>query len=206
MTEEDARSWLRSVFGAAAEERLAHFAELLEAENTRQNLISTATLASVWSRHLVDSAQLLPLASDTPGLWVDIGSGAGLPGIVVALLSDRPVTLVEPRRLRVEFLERSIAALRVTDRVRVVPARSDAARLPAPAAVISARAVAALPLLLETSSHLADEATLWVLPKGRAAASEVADARKSWQGEFHVEPSITDPGAGIVIIRGVRRR
>jgi len=132
--------------------------------------------------------------------WVDIGSGAGLPGIIIACLVKGPVTLVEPRALRVDFLTRAARALQLN--CNVVQARAE--RVTGTFDVITGRAVAALPRFLSMCEHLSTRKTRWVLPKGRSAQSELEDARRSWQGVFHVEQSITDPDAKIVVGTGVR--
>ena len=206
MTEAEARAWILRTFGQDADTALARYAELLRAEAPRQNLISAATLDQIWSRHLADSAQLAVLAQDAPGLWVDVGSGAGLPGLVVAAVTERPVALVEPRRLRCEFLRKAATDLGAGDRIVVHATKAQHVAGSAPAAVISARAVASLPQLLSAACHLGDRKTLWIVPKGRSAAQEVASAREAWHGVFHVKRSLTDPEAGIVMASGVYRR
>jgi 16S rRNA (guanine527-N7)-methyltransferase len=206
MTEEEARAWVRERFGVPRETLLERYADILRAEAQHQNLIAASTLDEVWVRHLIDSAQLIPLAGDRAGGWLDIGSGAGLPGLVVALLTDRHVTLVEPRAKRAEFLRRAAILLDVIDRVAVHAQRIEAYKPAASAAVVSARAVAALPQLFASARHCIDSSTVWLLPKGQSAQSEVEAALRSWQGSFHVEPSITQPDSGIVIARKVRAR
>lgn len=207
MTEQEARAWIRERFGVSRETALAHFAQLVRAESQRQNLISAATLDSIWTRHLVDSAQLVPLADKAgEGVWIDIGTGAGFPGVVVALLTDRPMALVEPRARRVEFLRVSVEALGIADRVQVIGSKVGSHRPAAPAAVISARAVAELGALFASAMHCSTGSTLWLLPKGRNAQSEVEAAGKAWQGSFHVEQSVTQPESGIVVARGVGPR
>jgi 16S rRNA (guanine527-N7)-methyltransferase len=202
MTEEEARDWVRTHYGVSRETLLERFSGLLRAESERQNLVARSTLDQLWSRHLVDSAQLVPLA-DTPGSWIDIGSGAGLPGLVVAILTDREVTLVEPRTKRVAFLRDAAESLGL-DRVTVVASRIETHRPAGAAAIISARAVAPLYELFGGAQHCADSSTVWLLPKGRNAESEVEATRGAWQGVFHVEPSITSPESGIVVARKVR--
>lgn len=174
-------------------------------ESSHQNLISGTTVRAIWSRHLLDSAQLLPLADDHPGTWLDVGSGAGLPGLVIAILSDRPVVLVEPRGRRALFLQSVVDALGIGARVDVIARKIEAVRVSA-VAVVSARAVAALPDLLRTTHHCTNRKTLWVLPKGRSGQSEVADARKAWHGSFHVEQSLTQADSSIVIAKEVSPR
>ena len=205
MTEDEARSWVRQHFGVSRETALADFADILRAEAERQNLVAASTLDQLWNRHLVDSAQLWPLAESLSGSWIDIGSGAGLPGLVISLLCERPVILVEPRSKRAEFLERTAELLGLSH-VRVVPSRVEAFRPDGFAAVISARAVSQLAELFASAHHCADSSTVWLLPKGRNVQSEVEAARRAWQGSFHVEPSITSPDSGIVVARKVRRK
>lgn len=204
MTEDEARQSIFDAYGVSRGTCTAQFVEMVASEAVAQNLVSAASLAVIWSRHVLDSAQLIPLAEHHPGLWVDIGTGAGFPGMIIALLTDRPCILIEPRRRRAAFLSDAVRALNLHDRVRVECARGE--KLTAQAAVVSARAVAALPALLATGSHLTSPETLWVLPKGPAAREEVAEARRSWHGSFHVEHSITEPTSLIVLAKGVARR
>ncbi|HVL78321.1 MAG TPA: RsmG family class I SAM-dependent methyltransferase, partial [Sphingomicrobium sp.] len=91
--------------------RVELFVHLLREEAQRHNLVSRSTLDALWQRHILDSAQLVRFEPMAGASWVDIGSGAGLPGLVVALLVDGPVTLIEPRRLRAEFLTGAAEAL-----------------------------------------------------------------------------------------------
>ena len=137
--------------------------------------------------------------------WADIGSGAGLPGLVIAILTNRPVTLIEPRRLRAKFLRHSSEMLGISN-VLTIQAKAEAAHIAQPADIVSARAVAKLDTLFAVSRHLMARSTTFILPKGESAEREVATARQSWHGEFHVEQSIVDPKAGIVIAQGVRPR
>ena len=195
-------------FGVSRETMLAEFGALLLAEASRQNLISKSTENDLWARHLADSAQLVALSDREGaghGTWTDIGSGAGLPGMVAAILSEREVHLIEPRTKRVAFLNDAAETLGIARRVQVHGAKAERVTLD-PGAVISARAVANLASLFGVSCHLAASETLWLLPKGRSAKSEVEAAREAWQGSFHVEQSITDAEAGIVIARGVAKR
>jgi 16S rRNA (guanine527-N7)-methyltransferase len=207
VTEEEARAWVHDRFGVSRETLIDRFSTLLKIEAANQNLISASTLETVWARHLVDSAQLVPLAAGAgAGPWIDVGAGAGLPGLVVGLLTDRPVVLVEPRAKRVAFLQAAIESLGVTARIVVQSSRIEAYRASEAAAVISARAVAELSQLLSSTLHCTDSSTIWLLPKGRNAESEVEAAKAKWQGMFHVEPSITQPESGIVVARKVRPR
>jgi len=183
--------------------RLDAFAVLLREENERQNLVSRASLDQLWLRHIADSAQLLRFAPSQGASWVDLGSGAGFPGLIVAALHRGPVTLVEERRLRVEFLHRAAESLGVD--VEILAGRAE--RLPArPFDVISARAFAPLGRLLQLGTGFSTINSIWLLPKGRNAETELEALDPSWQGSFRLEPSITETGACIVVAEGVHRR
>jgi len=205
MTEDEARTWVRERFGVPRETLLERFGAIVLAEADRQNLISAGTRADIWVRHLADSAQLIPLAEAAEGSWIDIGTGAGFPGLVVALLTDRAVHLIEPRAKRATFLREAAAALGLANRVTVHAQRAQMVQS-SPAAVISARAVASLRELFGAARHLSTRSTLWLLPKGRNAQSEVEDVTRAWQGVFHVEQSLTQAESSIVIAREVRPR
>jgi 16S rRNA (guanine527-N7)-methyltransferase len=183
-------------------EKLEAYAVLLRDGSKRQNLVSASSLDDLWERHILDSAQLVRFEPHRGASWIDIGSGAGLPGIVIACLVGGPVTLVEPRRLRAEFLHKAAESLRLD----VTILRAKVQRAQGKYDVITARAVAALPQLLEISAHLSTRKTLWLLPKGRSAARELAAAQQAWQGAFHVERSVTDAESLIVVGTGVRAR
>ncbi|WP_066798172.1 16S rRNA (guanine(527)-N(7))-methyltransferase RsmG [Sphingomonas soli] len=207
MTEQEARQWIVDRFGVSRETLLDRFDAILRDEATRQNLISSGSFDQLWARHFVDSAQLIDAAAGAgEGVWLDVGTGAGMPGLVVAALIDRPVVLVEPRAKRADFLYRAAALLGIGDRVEVQPRRIESYRPAKPAAIVSARAVAELSQLIASTHHCTDSSTIWLLPKGRAAKSEVEAAAAKWQGSFHVEPSITQADSGIVIAQGVRPR
>lgn len=182
-------------------EKLEHFHRLLIAENARQNLISRNSEAGLWQRHILDSAQLASLGQD--GCWADMGSGGGLPGIVVACLVADPVTLIEPRRLRAEFLRETAAELGLSN-VTVACARAE--RVTGRFDVITARAVAPLDRLLAMAIHLSKDGTRWVLPKGKRAKSELAEARRSWQCDVREVPSLTDPEAIILVLTNVEAK
>ncbi len=183
-------------------DKLEAYARLLRTEQARQNLVSASTIDHFWERHVLDSAQLARFEPFAGASWVDIGSGAGLPGVVIACLVDGPVTLIEPRRLRADFLDRVVDDLDLNARVVCAKAEKVAETFD----VITARAVARLDRLLEISSHLSTGKTRWALPKGKSAITELAEARGAWQGAFHVERSITDADSYIVIGEGVKAR
>ena len=183
---------------------LERYADLLREEAAKQNLVSAASLDALWERHIFDSAQLVKFAPDVASSWVDIGSGAGVPGIVIATLVEGPVTLVEPRRLRAEFLERAIGELGLADRVQVHLGKAESAS--GRFDVITARAVASADKLLRISTHLSTRNSLWVLPKGRSAQSELAELQRHWHCEAETVPSCTDSESEILLLRNVRAK
>ncbi|CAN5165466.1 hypothetical protein BH10PSE13_BH10PSE13_00680 [soil metagenome] len=209
MTEDEARAWLaaRGWLDGVALERLERIAAMVMEENARQNLVAASTLPHMWSRHIVDSAQLLVLAQARAdeGLWVDLGSGGGFPGLVIAALRPAPILMVETRGLRARFLERCIGDLGLAH-ASVLQSRVERVVLDAPAAILSARAFASLDSTLAIASHLCDQNSVWLLPKGRNAQLELVTAGQQWQAVFHVEQSVTDPESAIITASGVKRR
>ena len=183
-------------------ERLSAYVDCLKSAATRQNLVSISSLERLWERHILDSAQLIRFEPHAGATWLDVGSGAGLPGIVIACLTEGPVTLLEPRRLRFEFLRETVGALGLAARVECAKVE----RIVGGFDVITARAVAPLANFFEMSQHLSTEKTVWVLPKGRRAQSELAEAARAWQGVFHVKRSATDADSRIVVGTGVRAK
>lgn len=202
--ERSARSWFSEALGVdrVTIARLDQFAAMLLEENQRQNLISRSSESEIWVRHLVDAAQLLIVPRETRKMsaWLDLGTGAGFPGVVIALCRPDIIThLVDSRRLRAEWLSRVAQELGLTNTI-VHHSRVEA--LPALCVdAISARAFAPLEKLLRISARFSTPDTLWLLPKGAGAAQELAELPRQWNHMFHVEQSITDPGAGIIVGR-----
>lgn len=209
MTELEAQEWLaqRGWWQSPQGEKLRRFASLVLEEADRQNLISAASRDQILARHIVDSAQLLELVPNEDvnnGLWIDLGAGAGFPGIVIACLRDAPIQLIEMRPLRVDFLRKCADELNLPH-VEVRSTKVQKTRNVSPATVISARAYAPLERLLASANHLADENTLWLLPKGRSGEKELENIRSDWQAVFHVKQSLTDPESVIVTIRDLHK-
>ncbi len=183
--------------------------ELLERELRRwqaiKNLVGPATLDRIWDRHIVDSLQLLDLAPEAR-TWLDLGSGAGFPGLVLAIAGAE-------RGLRVHLVEsnsRKCAFLRHVVRLAGAPATIHEARLEAVipgfvgrAEVVSARALAALPLLLEWTEPLLKAGAIGLFPKGRDAEIELTEARKRWTFAADILPSRTDSEARILRITSI---
>lgn len=198
-SDDAALEWLRALpeCDDLAMARLEKFVELLREENGRQNLVSAASLDEVWRRHIVDSAQLLRFVPRETSPWLDLGTGAGFPGLVVAALRPEcKVIMVESRARRVEWLQRARIDLGldsadvVGERLEQIDSRQ--------VCVISARAFAPLPRLLSLSARFSTKDTLWLLPKGRSAQQELNELR-DWPNMFHVEQSVTDSHSGIIV-------
>jgi 16S rRNA (guanine527-N7)-methyltransferase len=202
LTEAEARDWIARHFDVSRETiaQLDTYAHAVHAGQESQNLVSASTIPDFWSRHIVDSAQLISLG--VRGSWLDIGSGAGIPGIIIAILTRDPVVLVEPRARRANFLQETVQKLDLSD-VRIV--QSTVQKLVAsPVENITARAVAALPALIEMATPHAHKGTIWVLPKGKSAKSELASLPRAWQGTWTIHRSVTDPESEILVGRNVK--
>jgi 16S rRNA (guanine527-N7)-methyltransferase len=184
-------------------DRLEHLQALVIEETGRQNLVSAATIPDFRTRHISDSLQLLVHVQD--GLLLDIGSGAGFPGLALACCRSGMTHLVEPRKRRANFLSQAAESLGIADRVTVHHAKVERISI-FPAATITARAVAPLTALFAMAEHIADANTRWLLPKGQTAVMELEAARQTWQGGFRLIPSATNPDAAILIAENVRRR
>lgn len=202
MTEEEARDWIADRFGASAVDGIDAIVARVVVENERQNLVSPSTIGSIWNRHVADSAQLA-LLDGSAGLWIDIGTGGGFPGLIVAVVRAAPMLLVEPRRKRAEFLAAMARDLDQTH-VRVVASRVEVVR--ETATVISARAVASVEKLFDAGQACAMQDTRWLLPRGRIEQADLLAIERDWQGTFHVKQSVTDPVSSILVAEGVSRR
>lgn len=188
-------------------ERLETFANLLRKWNPRINLVSRKTLDDLWARHIIDSKQVYDLAPEDSDHWVDLGSGGGFPGLVVAILavdvgSPQRVTLVESDSRKCAFLrtvlrETGAKATVLNKRIEKLPGLN--------ANVLSARALADLPKLLEfTVQHLAKDGVA-LFPKGASWQKELEDAQSQWKFEYQIAKSKTEDGPAILGITGVSR-
>jgi len=203
-SEREARDYAYGLADKEAQERLERYGALLLGENQRQNLISRPSESHLWVRHIADSAQLLEHVDGqarnegVSGPWLDLGTGPGLPGLIIAILRPQlPVVLVESRARRVEFLEECMSELGL-ENCEVRGERLERLQ-PFPAWVISARAFAPLEKLLRLSAPFSTKATRYLLPKGRSAAHELKQANASIRSMFHVKHSLTDAEAGIIV-------
>ena len=193
-------------------DRLDTFVELLLSWQRTTNLIAASTIPHLWTRHIADSLQLLELAPDAQ-VWADLGSGAGFPGLIIAIaLAEKPGTVVH----LIDSNKKKAAFLREAQRVTGAPAEIHAERIEdfadsfaVPLDVVTARAVAPLKLLLNQSFPLLGKSgVIGLFPKGQNAELELRDARAamtSWKMNATLVPSRTDAAGRIVVIRDVER-
>ena len=200
-SEEEARAYCARLADPDAMARLERYIAMLEEENCRQNLVSAASFEHVWQRHIADSLQLLAHVPPASSPWLDLGSGAGLPGLVIAIArTDIRVCLVESRRRRADWLRAAAIELGLPRCEAIGDRLEDVSTFNA--AVISARAFAPLGRLLALSGRFSTPDTVWVLPKGLSASKELAEQEPAVRAMFHVERSATNPEAGLLIGRG----
>jgi 16S rRNA (guanine527-N7)-methyltransferase len=193
-----ARKFIASLADSDALARIDRLVALLAEENALQNLVSQSSLTEIWRRHIADSAQLLRYVPRETPPWIDLGSGAGFPGLVIAALRPEwDVRLIESRKRRVEWLERVCGELSLS-RCTVIGKRLEDVETFS-AGVISARAFAPMVKLLELSQRFSTDATVWLLPKGRSAAHELRQLAPQIRRMFHVEQSHTDADSGIIV-------
>lgn len=187
--------------------RLERFAELLKRWNRRVNLVSKDSLNDIWRRHIADSAQLRDVIPAYEGALIDVGSGAGFPGMVLAIMGLADVHLIEASAKKCAFLHE---AARITDcqatihNFRLGDGAASLAALPE-AAIITARAVSPLVKLLDIVSPIVYDRTCCIFSKGIQAADELKVARESWQFDVRQVPSKVEPGGVILKINHIRR-
>lgn len=185
---------------------LVAYSELLIKWQTRINLIGSGTLPDIWHRHFLDSAQLAMIDPLPQGPWLDFGSGAGFPGLVVAIMRrsepDFSMHLVESNGKKAAFLREVI---RATGAPAEVHCKRFEELLPLPVGVISARAVAPLSQLLSLSEPFIEQNPTFLFPKGQDVDEELTDASKCWNIDLDKYPSMTDPQGVLLRIKDVSR-
>ncbi|HEY7084125.1 MAG TPA: 16S rRNA (guanine(527)-N(7))-methyltransferase RsmG [Hyphomicrobiaceae bacterium] len=211
--------------------RLATYEDLLRRWQRAMNLVAPSTLDAIWHRHFADSAQLAPLAP-TARTWVDLGSGAGFPGLIVAILlagepslraADSPsasataqvgparITLIESNARKCAFLREVVRATQIAGSVSVdilstrIETATTQASLPSPD-VVSARAVAPLDKLFALAAPLFASSTVGLFLKGRDVAAELQAAEKLWNFQSELVPSRTERDARIVVVRKLEHK
>jgi 16S rRNA (guanine527-N7)-methyltransferase len=210
MTEPSIAS-LEAVAGPVSREtflRLVAFQELFLKWSARINLAAPSTLTDVWNRHVLDSAQLLVLAPEAR-YWLDLGSGGGFPGAVIAiLLRDNPpnrIDLVESNRKKAAFLQSALGPL--GPKIHIHPTRIEAVygALPVPN-VVTARALAPLPLLLKLAAPWLTAGARALFHKGRDYRREVEESAAEWSFDLIERPSRLDPEGVVLDIRNLKAR
>lgn len=190
-------------------ERLDTFVALFVERQETQNLVAASTVAEVWTRHIVDSLQLravLPQART----WVDLGSGAGFPGLVLACdlvdVAGARVDLIESHQRKAAFLADAAQRLALPALVHVGRIEDILPRWKDVPDAIVARALASLPDLLRWTAPLINKGAKGVFPKGQHVASELTEAAKCWNMAVRQVPSITRRDAAIVVVESARKR
>jgi 16S rRNA (guanine527-N7)-methyltransferase len=183
-------------------ERLTAFVDLLLAWNRRINLVSRADVANLWPRHIEDAMQLIPLIPLGVGRAIDLGSGAGLPGLVLSIVAGMPFDLLEADHRKAAFLRE---AARISGAPATIHAvRIEDAKIP-PAKLVTARALAPLCQLLPLAHRFIAPGGVALFPKGAAVEQELTDARAEWNMQVERFPSRTHPDGTILKLSEVER-
>jgi 16S rRNA (guanine527-N7)-methyltransferase len=186
--------------------RLSRYADLLAHWQKSTNLVSPSTVPALWARHFADSAQLTALAPDAR-LWLDLGSGAGFPGLVIAILQtgqpDFRMHLVEASRKKCAFLAEVARATEAPADIHCIriEALAEAQQRLVPE-VVSARALAPLPRLFELAAPFFGAKTRGLFLKGRESEAEIAEASRTWEFDVRLHPSLTARDGQIVEVTG----
>ncbi|MEZ5932937.1 MAG: 16S rRNA (guanine(527)-N(7))-methyltransferase RsmG [Alphaproteobacteria bacterium] len=183
-------------------ERLTAYLDLIKRWQPAINLVGPATLADAWRRHILDSAQLLPHLPDDLVALYDLGSGAGLPGMVLAIMGQGKIHLVESDQRKAQFLKEVARILDIdikihVQRIETLP--------PLCATVVTARALAPLPRLLDLAAPLLQPGGHCLFLKGQTLPDELTEARKCWRMQSHSFPSLSEPSASILKLWDIER-
>lgn len=189
-------------------ERLEALVATLDRWQATTNLVAPTTLSTIWTRHVADGAQLAALAPDPVATWVDLGSGGGFPGLVVAavLAGTADVHLVESNLKKAAFLREAARAMAVSVTVHPDRAETVVGRKIPRADAVSARALASLSDLLAIAAPLLTTGAVGLFPKGEKAEAELTEARECWNIDASFHRSLTDPDARIVRVFGLEKR
>ena len=206
----------RSAFNVSRETlaRLELYAELMRKWQKTINLVAPSTLDDIWQRHFADSAQVLALALENTETWLDLGSGAGFPGLVLAILLHDERGMASPAFVRlIESDARKAAFLKEVARQTEVPVDILNGRIEKIAIqdrfdsdVITARALAPLDRLLPLISPFFSVKSKALLLKGRSAEAEIEDASQAWHLSYECVPSRTDRDASIIVISDLQAK
>jgi 16S rRNA (guanine527-N7)-methyltransferase len=186
--------------------RLDRFAAILRDWQQRMNLIAPSTEPTLWTRHIADSLQLLPLAPQAR-TWIDLGSGAGFPGLVIACaLADTPgaqVHLIESNKKKASFLREAASATGAPATVHPIRIAEFVKSFSQPADIVTARALAPLSDLLSAAYPLLKRGAKGLFPKGQDIGTELTEAAKCWTVQASLVPSRTDTKARIVVLQDI---
>jgi 16S rRNA (guanine527-N7)-methyltransferase len=183
-------------------DRLIRYVDLLTAWNARINLVGRNTFGDVWRRHIFDSAQIYPHIPQRTRVLIDLGSGAGLPGLILSIMGVPEVHLVESDARKAVFLRE---AVRITQASATVhPVRIEGMK-PLIADVVTARALAPLSELLEISERFRGAGTICLFPKGENVQEELTNACKQWKITMHQSPSLSEPSGCLLRLENISR-
>jgi 16S rRNA (guanine527-N7)-methyltransferase len=190
-------------------ERLDRFVDLLLRWQQTTQLIAASTVPHLWTRHIADSLQLLALAPAAKS-WVDVGSGGGFPGVVIACalhgVPDAEVHLIESNQKKAAFLRAAVAETHLPACVQAVRMEEFVDSFPGSPDIVTARAVSPLSSLLRVCAPLIRRGAVGLFPKGQDVGAELTEASKYWNMRAELVPSRTEPRARIVIVRGLEAR
>lgn len=186
--------------------RLDAFVALLQKWQSTTNLIAPSTEPAIWSRHIADSLQILPLAPNAK-TWIDFGSGGGFPGMVIACSLDAPaiVHLIESNGKKAAFLREAARVTGAPAKIHNLRIEDFNKQFQEPADIVTARALAALPELLGFCAPHIKMGAQALLLKGQDIADELTEAAKYWKIEADLKESLTDPKARILVVRSLER-
>ena len=195
------------VLSPVALEKLRQFADLVQKWNPSINIVARSSLDDLWHRHILDSIQVFSCADGTCKIWLDIGSGGGFPGLVIAILAaellpDMKVVLIESDKRKSVFLSEASRLLGLSTTVH---AKRIEDLPPQNACVVSARALAPLGVLCDYSAPHLREGGVGVFPKGLNHAAEIEEAQKRWQFQLDQVESVTDSRSSVLFLRELRR-
>ena len=198
----------QAAFGISREtlDRLTTYAQILGRWQRTINLVAPSTLGEIWHRHFADSAQLWRFRPENARVWLDIGSGAGFPGLVLAILgAETGAThhiLVESDTRKAAFLREVARATGITVDILCMRIENSETRANVKTVdCLTARALAPLPRLLEIAAPYFTSSTLGLFLKGRDVVAEIEQAARGWQFDYELKPSITDEDARVVLLK-----
>lgn len=188
---------------SATADRLETYVSMLATWNAKINLVGKSTLADPWRRHIADSLQVGRYIPESKQTVADLGSGAGLPGVILAIAQNRPVTVIEANAKKAAFLT---TVSRETSAPVTVMCRRIEDVTAGPFDVITSRALASLTALLDLSESIKSDDTRYIFPKGATTEQELTESLKNWILSYQLYPSDTDDNGQIVVIDRVERR